>query len=172
MAGESARLIPARGICCPMPENSEISPYDGLPPTDNPGCKPFLWFVGSIVALIVLGEVLLEFGWELAELIGEGIFYVVEGSEEFLEDAVEDWFQLEPWEAEMYTAWSMLPVKIFLGLVVLRALWLWKKRKVWPLFKAWAGRKWWLVRLSWRGIWWPYKLLISIFGLGVMVILI
>jgi hypothetical protein len=139
---------------------------------ENPGCKPLLWFIGAIVALIALGEVLLHVGLELAELIGEGIFYVVEGSEEFLEDAVEDWFHLEPWEAEMYTAWTTLPIKIILGLVLLRYLWLWKKRRVWPFLKKWTISKWLLVRASWKGIWWPYKILFWIVVLGVLSVLI
>lgn len=138
----------------------------------NPGWKPLLWFIGSILALIVLGEVLLEFGWELIEAAGEGIFLAVEGSEEFLEDAVEDWFHLEPWEAEMYTAWTMTPVKLILAFLVLRAIWRWKKRKGWPAVKRWAQSRWLLVKLSWRGVWWPWKGLMIMTGLGMLVILI
>ncbi len=146
----------------------QILPED-LP---NPGWKPLLWFLGSIIALIVLGEVLLEFGWELVEAVGEGIFLAVEGSEEFLEDAVEDWFHLEPWEAEMYTAWTMSPVKLFFAFLILRALWRWNKRKGFPAIKRWVAHQWLLVKLSWRGVWWPWKGLMIMAGVGMLMVLI
>lgn len=157
-----------------MTENQEIPlPSDGHPPEpENPGWKPLLWFLGFILALIVLGEVLLEFGWELIQAVAEGIFYVVEGSEEFLEDAVEEWFGLEHWEAERYTAWSTMPLKLLLAFVILRAIWRWKQRKVFPAIKRWVQRQWLLVRLSWRGIWWPWKAAMIVAGAGLLMVMI
>ena len=157
-----------------MTENQEppSRAASDLPEPENPGWKPLLWLAGAIVLLLVLGEVLATFGWELLELIGEGIFYVVEGSEEFLEDAVEKQFGLQHWEAERYTAWAMLPVKLLLAFLVLRMLWRWKKRKVFPAVKRWAQRQWLLIRLSWRGVWWPWKALLIVAAGGVLAILI
>ena len=139
---------------------------------DNPGWKPLAWFLGSIALVIATGEVLLEYGWELLVLLGEGIFYVVEGSEEFLEDAVEGWFSLEPWEAEMVTAWSMFPVKLLLAFFVLRMLWRWKKEKVFPAMERWFRRQWLIIKLSWKYLWWPWKGCLVLAGLGVLVVLI
>jgi len=157
-----------------MTENQELCSHSSsdLPELENPGWKPLLWLAGVIVLLVVLGEVLVVFGWELLELLGEGIFYVAEGSEEFLEDAVEKWFDLHPWEAERYTAWAMLPVKLLLAFLVLRTLWRWKKRKVFPAVKRWAQRQWLLIRLSWRSVWWPWKALLIIVAAGFLAILI
>ncbi|QSA96674.1 hypothetical protein [Methylococcus sp. EFPC2] len=138
----------------------------------NPGWKPLAWFAGIILLLIGLGEVLVVFGWELLELIGEGIFLAVEGSEEFLEDAVEGWFGLEPWEAEMYTAWVTSPIKLVLAFFILRAIWRWKKRKVLPAAKRWLARRWLIIRLSWRGLWWPWKAGVMSLGVGLLFILI
>ena len=157
-----------------MTENQEpgSQPAGDLPEPENPGWKPLLWFLGLILLLIVLGEVLLEFGWELLQTLGEGIFLVVEGSEEFLEDAVEGWFGLEPWEAERYTAWATTPLKLILAFLVLRMVWRWKKRKVFPAIRRWAQRQWLLVRLSWRGVWWPWKAVLIALGAGCLLILI
>jgi hypothetical protein len=89
-----------------------------------------------------------------------------------LEDFVEDWLDLEPWEAELVTAWSMMPVKLLLAFFVLRAIWRWKKRKVFPAIKRWSLRQWLLLGLSWKGLWWPWKAGISLIGLGILVVLI
>ena len=140
-------------------------------PTD-PGWKPLAWFLGAIGLVIALGELLLEYGWELLVLGGEGIFYVVEGSEEFLEDAVEGWFNLEPWEAEMVTAWSTLPFKILLGFLILRLLWGLIKDKGFPAVKVWFQGQWRLIKLSWQFLWWPWKGCLICAGLGVLAILI
>jgi hypothetical protein len=157
-----------------MTENRELPPRSegDVPELENPGWKPLLWLAGAIVLIVALGEVLVVFGWELLELIGEGIFYIVEGSEEFLEDAVESWFHLHHWEAERYTAWAMLPVKLLLAFLVLRMLWRWKKRTVFPAVKLWAQRQWLLIRLSWRGVWWPWKALLIVVAVGFLMILI
>lgn len=157
-----------------MPEKERTHSLDHLPEDipENPGWKPLAWFVGVIVLLIGVGELLIEFGWELLELLGEGIFLAVEGSEEFLEDAVESGFSLEPWEAEMYTAWAMTPVKLFVAYLLLRQLWRWKKQKLFPALKRWFQRQWLIIRLSWRGLWWPWKAGVLTAGLGLLLILI
>lgn len=157
-----------------MSEKEPAYSLDNLPADipENPGWKPLAWFAGIIVLLIALGEVLVLFGWELLELIGEGIFLAVEGSEEFLEDAVESWFGLQPWEAEMYTAWTTTPIKLLLAFLVLRALWRWKKRKLFPAIKRWVLRQWLIIRLSWRGLWWPWKAGVMTVVLGLLLILI
>jgi hypothetical protein len=147
-------------------------PAEGSADRENPGWKPLIWLAGIIVLAIIMGEVLVVFGLELLELLGEAIFYVVEGSEEFLEDAVEHQFNLDPWEAERYTAWTTMPFKVLLGLWMLRAAWRWNKRKGLPAIQRWLQRQWSLIRASWRGVWWPWKTLIVVVVAGVLVILI
>jgi len=147
-----------------------VDPHDDIP--EAPGWKPLAWFAGILVSLIALGELLIEFSWELLELIGEGIFLAVEGSEEFLEDAVEGWFGLDPWEAEMYTAWAMTPVKLFVAFLLLRALWRWKKRKLFPVIKRWLVRRWLILKRSWAQLWWPWKAGVMCLGVGLLFVLV
>jgi hypothetical protein len=141
-------------------------------PSVEPSWKPLLWLVGGLAIVIALGEIFFDLLLELLEMLGEGIFYVVEGSEEVLEDKIEEWFDLDPYHAEVVTAWSMSPIKILLAFLVLRWLWKLGRRKLFPKIAAYAKRHYTAVRLAWETLAWPYRILLAAGLLGGLLILI
>ena len=141
-------------------------------PPVEPSWKPLLWLVGGLAVVVGLGEVLFDLLLDILELIGEGIFFVVEGSEEHLEDKIEEWFDLDPFHAEIVTAWSLTPVKILLAILALK--WLWRKAhsKLIPRIVARLKRQQLAVRLAWRLLAWPYKALLAVAVLGALALVI
>ncbi|SMF95976.1 hypothetical protein SAMN02949497_3354 [Methylomagnum ishizawai] len=138
----------------------------------QPSWTPLYWFLGFVALAFILEEALFEFILEILEFIGDSIFFVVEGSEEHLEDQIEEWFDLDPYHAEIVTAWTLTPVKILAGLLLLR--WLWRKaRRQWfPKIAAFFRRQYRAVRLAWNLLAWPYKLLAGVVVVGVLAVLI
>lgn len=158
---------------------TDFDPNDSVPdqpatlPTDvEPSWKPLFWVLGIVMLMLILEEVFFEIILEIFEFIGEAIFFVVEGSEEHLEDKIEEWFELDPYHAEIVTAWSLTPVKIFLGFLALRWLWKLMRRRLFPWIAASYRRHSSAVRLAWRLLFWPYKILAVVVTLGILVILI
>jgi hypothetical protein len=141
-------------------------------PAVEPSWKPLFWLVGGLALIIALGEMFFEFILELLETLGEAIFYVVEGSEELLEDKIEEWFDLDPYHAEIVTAWSMTPLKLLLAVLVLRWLWRLGRARLFPRIAAYSKRQYASVRLAWDALAWPYKLLLATGILGGLLILI
>jgi hypothetical protein len=141
-------------------------------PAVAPSWKPLLWLAGGLTVLIVLGEVFFDVLLEGLELLGEVIFFAVEGSEEHLEDKIEEWFDLDPYHAEIVTAWTMTPFKILLAIFVLR--WLWRRAhgKLFPRIAAYIKRQYTAVRLAWQLLAWPFKILAVAAALGGLLILI
>ena len=146
------------------------APDSGIPV--EPSWRPLLWVAGCLAAIIGLGEFFLDVVLEVLELIGEGIFFVVEGSEEHLEDKIEEWFDLDPFHAEIVTAWGMTPVKLLLGFLVLR--WLWRKAhsQLLPRVVAYLKRQVRAVLLAWGELPWPYKAMIAMAAFGALAVLI
>jgi hypothetical protein len=141
-------------------------------PDVTPSWKPLFWFAGILTALIALGEVFFDVLLEGLEFVGEGIFFVVEGSEEHLEDKIEEWFDLDPYHAEIVTAWTMTPFKILLAIFVLRWLWRLAHGKLFPKAMAYIKRQYTAVRLAWQMLAWPFKILVAVAALGGLIILI
>jgi hypothetical protein len=141
-------------------------------PNVEPSWKPLLWLVGGLAVAIGLGEIFFELILEGLEMLGEGVFYVVEGSEELLEDKIEEWFELDPYHAEIVTAWTMTPVKLLLAFIALKWLWRFSHNKLFPKIAAYIKRQYTAVQLAWRALAWPFKILIAIAAVGGLVVLI
>ena len=122
--------------------------------------------------MIALGEIFFDLLLEVLELIGNSLFFVVEGSEELLEDKIEDWFDLDPYHAEIVTAWSFTPLKLLTAFLILRWLWKLARKKLFPRIATHAGREYAKVRLAWDGLAWPYRILLAASLLGGLLILI
>ncbi|MGX2039551.1 hypothetical protein ACWJKU_05370 [Methylocaldum sp. MU1018] len=139
----------------------------------KPGWKPLLWFGISLVIAVVAAELILEFSFQILELLGSAIFFIVEGSEEiFIEDKLEDWFDLSPRHAELITAWTMTPLKILLGILVLRWFWRYSRTRLVPALARWIKKQLRILNLSWSALWWPWKGLIVSMLIGSLFVLI
>jgi hypothetical protein len=147
----------------------------------KPSFKPLLWFLGGLVLLIGLGEVLLEFGLNLFELMLDVIEHVwlvlIEAPEEFLEGLIEDWLkQHYPHDADRYseiiTAFGLTPLKILLVFLLLRWGWCHSRVKLIPRGVAWFKRRVAETRLAWLYLAWPYKVLAGIVALGVLAVIV
>jgi hypothetical protein len=141
-------------------------------PAVEPSWKPLLWFAGGLTLLIVLGEVFFDVFLEGLEFLGEGIFFVVEGSEEHLEDKIEEWFDLDPYHAEIVTAWTMTPFKILLAIFALKWLWRFAHSKLFPKTVAYIKRQYTAVLLAWQVLAWPFKILAAVVALGGLLLFI
>ncbi|MGZ8216030.1 hypothetical protein [Methylomagnum sp.] len=148
------------------------SPHADAAPAVEPSWKPLLWFGGGLAIIIGLGEVFFDLLLEVLEMFGEAIFFAVEGSEEILEDKIEEWFELDPYHAEIVTAWTMSPVKLFLAFLALRWLWRHSHSKLFPKIRAYLHRQYTAVRLAWQALAWYYKIPLVVVVLGILVILI
>lgn len=170
--------------CRCLPENSVMTASDSkdsptLPTTSSPAdspvepsWKPLFWTVGFLAVVIGLWEVFFDLILEGLEFIGEAIFFAVEGSEELLEDKIEEWFDLDPYHAEIVTAWSLTPLKLLLALLALRWLWRLGRRKIFPKAASFLKRQYRAVRLAWQNLSWAYKSLILLAFLGGLLVLI
>lgn len=154
-------------------------------PTDTgevtPSWKPLGWALGILGIAVILGEFALELVIDLLELIFdvvENIYLVlVEAPEEILEDYIEQWLEEHyPQDAsrysEMVTAIGLTPVKLLVGLVLLRNLWKYGREHGFPRIGRWLKRHYLSVRLAFRLLAWPYKIVAAIVVLVVLVVLI
>jgi hypothetical protein len=147
----------------------------------QPSWKPLFWSVGVLAALVGLGELVIEFGLDTLEFVFELLekvyLVVVEAPEELLEDKIEDWLAEHfPHQAarysELITAIGLTPLKILLGLLLLRWLWRHSRHTLLPRFARWVRRQWLAVRLAWRLLAWPYKALVVAGAVGSLFIFI
>jgi hypothetical protein len=147
----------------------------------QPSWKPMIWLLTSLFVLIGLGELVLEFGLDVLQAlldILENIYLVlVEAPEEILEDYIEEWLRHHyPHEADRYseliTAIGLTPVKILVGLLLLRWGWRYSRRKFLPQIKLWGLKQIWAVRLAWRQLAWPFKIVLLASILGGLILLI
>lgn len=134
--------------------------------------KPLIWAAAGLAAMIGLGEVFFDLILDGLEVLGEGIFYAVEGSEELLEDKIEEWFGLDPYHAEIVTAWTLTPVKLLLAFAALRWLWGLGRRKLFPKIVAYLKRQCRAVFLAWQDLAWFSKAFVVLALLGGVLILI
>ncbi|HYE34224.1 hypothetical protein [Methylocaldum sp.] len=139
----------------------------------KPSWKPLLWFGFGLITVIATAELILEFSLEILELIGEVIFYLIEGSEELLiEDKLEDWFDLSPRHAELITAWTVTPLKILLAFVTLKWLWRYSRTRLIPALMRWMKKQLKILSLSWSALWWPWKGVVVSMLIGGLFVLI
>jgi hypothetical protein len=138
----------------------------------QPSWKPLFWLAAGLAVVIGLGEVFFDLALEGLGMLGHGIFYAVEGSEELLEDKIEEWFDLDPYHAEIVTAWTMTPVKLLLAFLVLRALWRLGRKRFFPQLAAYAKRQYAAVRLAWKVLGWPLKVLVGVVAVGALAVLV
>jgi hypothetical protein len=139
----------------------------------QPSWKPLLWFGIGLVAVIASAELIFELILNLVDLLGDTIFILVEGSEEiFIEDKLEDWFDLSPRHAELITAWTITPLKILLGILTVKWLWRYSRTKLFPAFARWIKKQLNILRLSWSALWWPWKGVVVTMLLGSLFVLI
>jgi len=145
----------------------------GTDPQLEPGWKPLLWFGIGLVALIASAELIFDLIPEILELLGDTIFILVEGSEEiFIEDKLEDWFDLSPRHAELITAWTVTPLKLLLGIFTLRWLWRYSRTKLIPALMRWVKKQLKILSLSWSALWWPWKGVVVSMLIGSLLVLI
>jgi H+/Cl- antiporter ClcA len=147
----------------------------------TPSWKPLWWTLGIVITLAGLGEFALEFVLDILELIGElleNIYLVlVEAPEEILEDYIEEWLQEHfPQDAsrysEMVTAIGLTPLKLLVGLILLRNLWRYGREHGFPRAGRWFKRHYQSVRLAIRLLAWPYKVLALVILSGLLLMLI
>ena len=147
----------------------------------QPSWKPLYWTLGILTVLIGLGELVLEFGLEALEFVFEVLekiyLFTIEAPEELLEDRIEEWLARHyPHQAarysELITAIGLTPVKIVLGLLLLRWLWNHTHTTLLPRFFRFVRGNCIAVRLAWDILAWPYKALIILGVLGGLAILI
>ena len=143
--------------------------------------KPLLWVGGFLVSLIILWEIFLELGIHifsfLFEIIEKIWLVLIEAPEELLEDKIEDWLKVHfPHDADYYseivTAFGLMPLKIFLVLMLLRWLWRHAQTNLWPKWRLWLSTKVMQVRLAWRDLAWPYRILIFIVLIPIVIIIL
>lgn len=147
----------------------------------EPSWKPLLWLVGILAAVIGLGELLLELGVHLFEILLELLealyLALIEAPEELLEDQIESWLKVHfPHEADRYseiiTAVGFTPFKLLLAYFLARWLWRLGHSKLVPAIEQWCKLQVMKVRLAWRLLFWPWKILIGVAVLAVLVVLI
>ncbi len=138
----------------------------------KPSWKPLFWLVAGLALVIGLGEVFFDLILEGLGTLGQAIFYSVEGSEELLEDKIEDWFDLDPYHAEIVTAWTMTPIKILFAFLAVRAVWRVGHKRLFPKLAAYVKRQYTAVRLAWRALGWPFKILVGAVALGALAVLV
>jgi hypothetical protein len=145
----------------------------GADPEINPGWKPLLWFGIGLVAVIASAELIFDLLLDALDLLGDVLFILVEGSEEiFIEDKLEDWFDLSPRHAELITAWTVTPFKILLGIFVLKWLWRYCRTKLVPGLIRWIKKQLKILRLSWSSLWWPWKGVVATMLIGSLLVFI
>mgnify|MGYP006280401643 CR=1 FL=1 len=155
-----------------------------VPPEDHeliPSWKPLWWVLGITASMIVLGELILEFGMNALEVVFDVLEHVylvlIEAPEEILEDYIEEWLENHfPNDAsrysEMVTAIGLTPVKILVGIVLLKNLWMYSKHHFLPRLLRWIRRHYLSVKLAYQILPWHYKILVGVLVLGGLVILL
>ncbi|CAI8775672.1 hypothetical protein [Methylocaldum szegediense] len=134
------------------------SKHSGTKPDLQPGLKPLLWFGGGLIALIAFADLIFDLTLSLLDVLWNVLYTLVEGSEElFIEDKLEDWFDLSPRHAELITAWTLTPLKILFAIFALRWLWRYSRTRLIPALIRWTRKQLTLLRLSWSALWWPWK---------------
>lgn len=150
-------------------------------PELQPSWKPLFWLIGILTVSIGLGELLLEVGEQILDLLFEVIeklwLVVIEAPEELLEDQIENWLEQHfPHDAARYseiiTAIGLTPFKIILGIFLLMWLWRLAHAKFIPRIKRWLIRNYRQVELAWKQLHWLYKGVAIVACLGVLIILI
>lgn len=150
-------------------------------PEITPSWKPLWWVLGTLAVAVILGEFALEFIIEALEFLFEIIEHIylvlVEAPEEILEDYIEEWLKEHyPMDAsrysEMVTAIGLTPVKILVGIVLLKALWGYIREHGFPRMGRWLNRHYQSVRLAIKLLAWPYKVLAVAGIMGILLILI
>ena len=163
------------------PKDSLDKAADFVDDPIEPSWKPFYWFVGTVVALFLLGELIIDFGLEVAEflwvLIEKLWLILIEAPEEWLEDRLADYLKQHfPHEAERYseiaTALGLTPLKLVLVLLVGR----WGVRRIrrviWPKVQAAVRRRVRQVQLAWDILSLPQKIFAGTITLVLLVVLI
>lgn len=159
--------------------SSEMVP--GTEEMVEPSWRPFYWFVGSFVALFLLGELIVDFGLEVAEflwvLIEKVWLVLIEAPEEWLEDRLADYLKQHfPHEAERYseiaTAMGLTPLKLVLVFFFGRYLYRQVRMNLWPRIVAGVRRQVRQVHLAWNILSLPQKIFATLVFLVLLVILI
>lgn len=158
-----------------------IEPNAALEEPIRPSWKPLWWLLGGLALIIGLGELFLEFGMNLLELLVELVEHLwlvlIEAPEEFLEDLIAEWLDNHfPHDADRYseiiTAFGLMPLKVILVLLLLRWIWVHARSKLVPRSLAWLRRRVTEVRLAWQQLAWPYRVLMGLGAVGLLFILI
>ncbi len=111
-----------------------------------------------MIALIAFADLIFDLTLSLLDVLWNVLYTLVEGSEElFIEDKLEDWFDLSPRHAELITAWTLTPLKILFAIFALRWLWRYSRTRLIPALIRWTRKQLTLLRLSWSALWWPWK---------------
>lgn len=165
-----------------LKKNVDSESFDELDHEDvEASWKPFYWFLGSAIAIFVLGELLIDFGMELFEFLFEILEKVwlvaIEAPEEWLEDQLADYLKHHfPHEAERYseiaTAIGLTPLKIILLVLFVRFALRKLRDVVWPKVRRWFRLRIKQVRLAWHTLNLIQKILAGVVSLVLLVILI
>jgi hypothetical protein len=185
VSGHSGSILANTAVLFMTDTDNDNLPSPPPTPPDadevTPSWKPLGWALGILGLAAILGEFALELTLDLLELIFdllENIYLVVvEAPEEILEDYIEQWLEEHyPQDAsrysEMVTAIGLTPVKLLVGLVLLRALWKYGKEHGLPRLGRWLKRHYLSVRLAFSLLAWPYKIVAALVVLGILVVLI
>jgi len=143
--------------------------------------KPFYWFLGTFVAMFVLGELLIDFGLHFFEFLFEVLekiwLVLIEAPEEWLEDQLADYLKHHfPHEAERYseiaTALGLTPLKLVLLLLVGRFTYRKVRDEHWPRLRRWFRIRVKQVHLAWEALTLIQKIISGAVFLGLLIILV
>lgn len=123
--------------------------------------KPFYWFLGTFVAMFVLGELLIDFGLHFFEFLFEVLekiwLVLIEAPEEWLEDQLADYLKQHfAHEADRYseiaTALGLTPLKLILLLFAGRYAFRRTRDVLWPRLRRWFRIRIKQVHLAWEAL--------------------
>jgi len=143
--------------------------------------KPLLWLGGILLSLVALWEIFLELGIHIFSFLLQVIEHLwlvlIEAPEELLEDKIEDWLKVHfPHDADYYseivTAFGLMPVKALLVVFLLKWLWNHSRTTLLPKVKRWLYIRVSEVKLAWAALAWPYKVLIIVVLVPIVVIIL
>jgi len=98
-------------------------------PPSSARMRHFAVYAAVLAALVLFGDVLLP-------LLGHGLILFLEVLELLFERAMEHFFHLDPWRAQLVTAWTGL-----LALLAILTYLSWRARRIYRAWKAkWAGQ--------------------------------
>jgi hypothetical protein len=165
-----------------LKKDPDLDPFDDVDHEEvEASWTPFFWFLGSAVAIFVLGELLIDFGIEFFEFLFEILervwLVLIEAPEEWLEDRLADYLKQHfPHEAERYseiaTAMGLTPLKLILVMVFGRFAYRKIRNIYWPRARRWFRLRVKQVRLAWHGLTLMQKILAGTVSLVLLVILI